>query len=184
MSRTSYTSTKYAIILSFVLTLALSSAWAATYSDSVVMKQGKKSKNATLKLVRKEVEAKIQRWSVDSYLNSKGINEVEITCQMTEKLVDHDHGDGTYYQLQFNFGPNDIYFDTPLKLTIQGKYVETSHDLVLLDPDGNPLEGNQVPDTGRVTFEIDHFSTYKLTVRTIPKVKVELIVPVPLMTWL
>ena len=159
MSRTSYTSTKYAIILSFVLTLALSSAWADTYSDSVVMKQGKKSKHRKLKLVYKEVEAKIQKRSLDSYLNKKGINEVEITCRMTEELV--DHGDGTYYQLKFNFGPNGIYFDTPLELTIQGKYVETDHDLVLLDPDGNPLEATKIKRNGGLTYEIDHFSTYQ-----------------------
>ncbi len=152
---------KTAAILSLVLVFALSTVWGTTnrYSDSVVMKQGRKSKNATLKLVRNEVEAKIRKWSVDSYLNEKGINEVEITCKMTEKLV--DHGDGTYYQLKFNFGPNDVYFDTPLELTIQGKYIETSHDLVLLDPDGNPLEVNKITGNGEVTYEIDHFSTYQ-----------------------
>jgi len=86
MSRTIYTSTKYAIILSFVLTFALSGAWAATYSDSVVMKQGKRSKGGTLKLVRKEVDAKIQKKSLDSYLTELGINEVEITAQTTERV--------------------------------------------------------------------------------------------------
>ena len=158
MSRTIYTSTKYAIILSFVLTFVLSSAWAASYSDSVVMKPGRKSKHGTLTLVRKEVEAEIPKWSLDSYLNEQGLDKVKITCEMTEELINSNGG--TYYQLTFDFGPSDVYFDVPLELTIQGKYVETDHDLVLLDPDGNPLEANKITGNGRLTFEIDHFSTY------------------------
>ena len=115
-------------IISLVLVFALSTTWATTnrYSDSIVMKQGKKSKHGTLTLVSAEVEAEIRKWSLDSYLNEQGLNKVKITCEMTEELI-NSNGD-TYYQLTFDFGPSDVYFDVPLELTIQGKYVEINSE--------------------------------------------------------
>lgn len=166
---------KTAAILSLVLVFGLSTAWAApgkkskngrlkTYSDSIVIKQGRKSKNGTLKLVRHKVEANIWKKSLDSYLKDKGINEVQITCQVTEELINSD--DGAYYKLMFYFGPSGTYFDVPLELTIKGKYLDTDIDLVLLDPDGNPFEGNvsrgkDKKGKDQITYEINHFSTYQ-----------------------
>ncbi|MCH8292351.1 hypothetical protein IH992_14750 [Candidatus Poribacteria bacterium] len=87
------------------------------------------------------------------------LNEVLITCELTEELVSDPNGD--YYKLSFEFGPSDAYFDlNPLILKIKGKWVADDTEFWLYDENGEAIEGIRYDEANMIKFEISHFSTY------------------------
>ena len=149
-------------IISLVLVLAISMAWAtSTYSNRRTYAVGD---GGNIRLVKSSdpILFYVYPGSLDSYLAEKDLNEVEITAEMTEELV--KCASHTHYHLYFTFGPSGLYFDkaNPAKLTINGKYVTTGPDchVWLFDEDGEAVSGTLKVDEGRVVFEIPHFSHY------------------------
>jgi len=69
-------------------------------------------------------------------------------------------GDGHHYHLDFTFSPSRAFFDQPLELKIQGKYVESDCHVWLYDEDGEEVESKPQRDNKKIVFKIDHFSSY------------------------
>ena len=159
MFKKGFTSIRLTAIVSFVLVIAFSVAWAVqTYYASEIVKKGK---GGDLKIVNEgkdKIGAKISNGSLDAYLEEQGQDKVEITVDMTEELIECDNG--SYYHLEFTFGPNDARFDPPLKLILKGKYVETDCSVWLFDENGEAVEGRRSDESDKIVFEIPHFSVY------------------------
>jgi len=111
--------------------LVLSNSWAKPkgkgkqvhYSES---KEIKKGHGGTLKIVytrTDKIEAKIKHRALDSYMEMLDLDKVEISVELKEEWV--KCGDGHHYYLDFTFSPSGAFFDQPLELKIQGKYVES-----------------------------------------------------------
>ena len=90
----------------------------------------------------------------------QGINEVEITADLSEEWVDTGNGDG-YYRLNFTFGPSGAYF-TPNELEVEfrGKYVASSIEVAMYDENGELLDSRRHGNADKVTFYVPHFSSY------------------------
>ncbi len=148
-------------ILSLVLLVGVLAAWATinTYSASKVIQNGGGN---TLNIINEganQIKAKIVSGSLDAYMALESLNEVLITCELTEELVSGPNGD--YYKLSFEFGPSGAYFDPdPLILKIKGKWVADDTEFWLYDENGEAIEGIRTDSADMIKFEIDHFSCY------------------------
>ena len=155
------TAMKSAAILSLVLIFALSAALATInyYSSSKVYHVGEGSEFVVFEDNDGEVDVGVPAGSLDDYLEEQDLDEVEISVQMSEELV--QCADGTqYYKLDFTFSPSGCYFDPPLELDIEGKYVETGCEVTLYDEDGEELEADVSSSGDELEYEIPHFSSY------------------------
>ena len=87
--------------------LSISPTWAATYSDSVIIKSNDKlnERKATLVLVERDIEIKVNQHAVESYLEDYNLNEIELKVEMTETLVSNsdDGNEDEIYYLDFTF---------------------------------------------------------------------------------
>ena len=155
-------STRTITILSLVFVLTISVAWAVnTYSGSVIIENVSNQKKA-IQIVQQgtdHIKVEIEGHSLDAYMTEESLNEVLITCELTEELVSDPNGD--YYKLSFEFGPSGAYFDPdPLILKIKGKWVADDTEFWLYDENGEAIEGTRYDDADMTKFEIDHFSCY------------------------
>ena len=154
-------STRTITILSLVFVLTISVAWATinTYSASKVIQNGGGN---TLNIINEganQIKAKIVSGSLDAYMAEESLNEVEITCELTEELVSDPNGD--YYKLSFAFGPSGAYFDPdPLVLKIKGKWVANDTEFWLYDENGEEIAGTRYDSADMIKSEIDHLSCY------------------------
>jgi len=149
-------------ILSLVFVVALSVAWAVnTYSGSVIIENGS-TQNKVINLVQQgndQIKVQICAGSLDAYMAEESLNEVLITCELTEELVSDPNGD--YYKLSFEFGPSGVYLDlNPLILKIKGKWVADDTEFWLYDENGEAIEGTRYDNADMIKFEIYHFSCY------------------------
>ena len=155
--------TRTITILSLVFVLTISVAWATinTYSGSVIIENGSNQKQA-IQIVqqgRDHIKAEIEAGSLDAYMVEENLNEVEVTCELTEELVSDPNGD--YYKMSFEFGPSGAYFDLdPLVLKIKGKWVAEDTEFWLYDENGEAVAGIRYDEADMIKFEIDHFSGY------------------------
>ena len=154
------TAIKSTAIIALVLAFALSAAWALEiYSNSRVYGVGEGGK---IKLVKEpnKTFVRVPEGSLDGYLAEHNLNEVEITVEMIEELVEREDG-STYYQVMFIFGPSGCYFEEgkELKLTLNGKYAEDPN-VWLYDENGEALEGKRKEEGKKMVFYIPHFSSY------------------------
>ena len=136
--------------------LSISPTWAATYSDSVIIKSNDKfnERKATLVLVEGEIEIKVSGHAVKSYLEDSNLNEIELKVEMTEELVKNGDDDkDEIYHLDFTFSPPGCYFDKALKLTIKGEYKKTGYSASLSESIGGAI-GFRQNNSG---FKIDDF---------------------------
>jgi len=130
-----------AIAISHLLfILSISPTWAATYSDSVIIKSNDKfnDRKPMLILVEDEIEIKVNQHAVESYLEDYNLNEIELKVEMTEALVKNGDDDENY-QLDFTFSPPGCYFDKALELKIDGEYEKTGYSTSLLGSTGNEI---------------------------------------------
>ncbi len=149
---------RFAAMLSLVLVVAISAAWAVQYSNSKVICMGG-GDNIKLAPSPDRVFLHVPPGSLDAYLAEKGLNSVKITAQMTEEWV--QSSSGGYYNLTFVFGPSGTYFDpnNPAELKLNGKYVNANFHLCLYDEDGEAIEGTLKVEDDKIIFET-HFSNY------------------------
>ena len=150
-------------ILSLVFAFAISIAWAVnTYSGSVIIENGSNQKKA-IQIIQQgsdHIKAEIEGGSLDAYMAEESLNEVLITCELTEELVSDPNGD--YYKLSFEFGSSGAFFDpdAPLILKIKGKWVADDTEFWLYDENGEAISGTRHDEADMIKFEIDHFSCY------------------------
>ena len=153
---------KLTAIIGMVLVFGLSAAWAVqTHSASKVIRY--RSGN-TLKVIHagnnQHILAQITAGSLDAYMAENSLNQVTITCELTEEWVDTGGGNG-YYKLSFVFGPSGVYFDPdPLILKIKGKWVANNTEFWLYDENGEAIVGKRTENADLIKFEIPHFSCY------------------------
>ena len=158
MKRKFGNSTQFAVILSLVLVFALSFAWAVqTYSNSKRFRKGEGG-NIRMKGARNRTFLHVPAGACDAYLKEKGLKQVNITVDMTEEWIDNADGTG-YWQLDFHFGPSGAYFDPPLKLKINGDYVNEGN-IWLYDENGELVEGKFKEEEEKLIFILYHFSSY------------------------
>ena len=155
-------STRTITILSLVFVLTISVAWAVnTYSGSVIIENGS-NQGEVIHLVQQgsdQIKVQIGAGLLDAYMTEESLNEVLITCELTEELVSDPNGD--YYKLSFEFGPSGAYFDlNPLILKIKGKWVADDTEFWLYDENGEAIDGTRYDSADMIKFEIDHFSCY------------------------
>lgn len=154
---------KLTAIIGMVFVLALSIAWATinTYSGSVIIENGS-NKDEVIHLVQQgsdQIKVQINAGSLDAYMAEESLNEVEVTCELTEELVSDPNGD--YYKMSFEFGPSGAYFDLdPLVLKIKGRWVAENTEFWLYDENGEAVAGTRYDEADMIKFEIDHFSCY------------------------
>ena len=155
------TAIRYTAIFSFVLVIALCSAWAVTYySESKVFNHS----GGNLVLVKVQgmdrIKLTVPNGSLDDYLAEQGISDVEITADLEEEWVDTGGGTG-YYRLTFTFGPSGAYF-TPneLELELKGAYASDDTDVMMYDEIGEALPWTRNGQSDKITFYIPHFSEY------------------------
>ena len=149
-------------ILSLVFVVALSIAWAVnTYNGSVIIENGSTYEQA-IQIIQQgndHIKVEIEGGSLDAYMDEEDLNEVLVTCELTEELVSGPNGD--YYKLNFEFGPSGAYFSpNPLVLKIKGKWVADDTEFWLNDENGEAIEGTRYDDADMIKFEIPHFSGY------------------------
>ena len=155
--------TRTITILSLVFVLTISVAWATinTYSGSVIIENGSNQKQA-IQIVQQgsdHIKAEIEAGSLDAYMVEENLNEVEVTCELTEEWVSDPNGD--YYKMTFKFGPSGAFFDPyPLTLKIKGKWVADDTEFWLNDENGEAITGTRYDEADMIKFEIDHFSSY------------------------
>lgn len=140
----------------------------AKTADKVRIKVSDKSAEdeAELKDVAKDrwangegtITAKIKEKSLDDYMEGEDVDAVEVTIEVDEMLVRCEKG--LHYALVFTCGPSGAYFETPLKLEIKGKYVATGCHIWLYDEFGEALEAEVEERRHKITFYINHFSSY------------------------
>ena len=142
---------------------AFSIAWAEinTYSGSVIIESGSTEDNV-LHIVQQgsdQIKVQIAAGSLDAYMDEESLDEVEVTLELTEELIEDPEGD--YYKMSFEFGPSGAYFDPdPLTLKIKGKWVADNTEFWLYDENGEALVGTRYNSADMIKFEIDHFSCY------------------------
>ncbi len=154
-------------ILSLVLIVAISTAWAVNYSsDSYRFTMGK---SGNLDLVsgkskkggqRDKIWCMVKKNALDDYLVEQNLSSVTLTCDLVEEWVECD--DGPHYHLSFEFGPSGAFFrsDRPLEVRIEGKYVSTGCHVWLYGEDGEALESTSSSKGNMITFYVPHFSSY------------------------
>ena len=152
-------SVKHIALVCVALMLMLSSAWAIqTYYNSVTIKKQKGF--AQFQIIGWEVFGEVRWGALDAYMNEQGVTSVKITVEATEELVQRDDGT-SYYRLSFVFGPTGCYFDPPLELNIDGKYVAPDTEVRLYDANGELIPGERsFLYDDQMTFYIPHFSYY------------------------
>ena len=149
------------VVVVCVVALTFSAAWATqTYYASKVLKKKTacKFKVVDEKHPKRKMEVKIKKGAINDYLKQEKLKKVEITVEVEEELVSCQ-GD-THYHLKIIFGPTGAFFDPELKLTLSGDYVDTDCHVWLFDEDGNPVPGRISRSGKKITFFIEHFSTY------------------------
>ena len=134
--------------------LSISPTWAATYSDSIIIKSNDKfnERKAKLILVEGEIEIKVSGHAVKSYLEDYNLNEIELKVEMTESLVSNsdDDDDGKIYHLDFTFSPPGCYFDKALELKIDGEYEDTGYSASLANSTGGGIGYDQRNDKFKI----------------------------------
>ena len=154
---------KLTAIFGLVLVFALSVAWATinTYNGSAIIENGS-TQDEVIQLVQQgsdQIKVQIAAGLLDAYMTEESLNEVEITCELTEEFVSDPNGD--YYKMSFEFGPSGAYFDLdPLILKIKGKWVAEDTQFWLYDETGEAIPGTRHDEADMIRFEIDHFSCY------------------------
>ena len=147
-----------------LLVFALSVSWATInyYSVSKVVRM---SKQYIFDVVRGKgkypdaIRVQILYGTLDAYMVEKGINKVEITVDLVEEEV--TDANGTYYRLDFTFGPSGAYFEPKsLKLRLHGKYASEQTVVWLYNEYGEAVQGTRLDEWGLVIFDIPHFSSY------------------------
>jgi hypothetical protein len=137
--------------------LSISPTWAATYSDSVIIKSNDKlnERKATLVLVERDIKIKVNQHAVESYLEDYNLNEIELKVEMTETLVSNsdDGNEDEIYYLDFTFSPPGCYFDKNLELKIDGEYKKTGYSALLSNSMGDTIGYDEHGDK----FKIDDF---------------------------
>ena len=155
------TATKVTAVLSLVLFVAVSAAWAVDYySNSQVIFYNAGGWFHLVNSGQDKIKVTIPGGVLNDYMDDQGVNEVEITADVEEQWIDTGGGNG-YYQLTFVFGPSGAYF-TPreLELELRGKYVSGDTTVELYDENGEVLEFTTNGNGSRITYYILHFSSY------------------------
>jgi len=118
---------------------SISPTWAETYSDSVIIKSNDKfnERKAKLILIKDEIEIKVDIHAVESYLQDYNLNEIELTVELQEELVEDEEGD--FYFLDFTFSPPGCYFDKPLQLEIKGNSEKKNYSTSLVGSTGGDI---------------------------------------------
>ncbi len=119
--------------------LSISPTWAETYSDSIIIKANEKlnDRKAKLILIKDEIEIKVDIHAVESYLQDYNLNEIELTVELQEELVEDEEGD--FYFFDFTFSPPGCYFDKPLELEIKGNSKEKNYSTSLVGSTGGDI---------------------------------------------
>lgn len=144
-----YTSIPATATVCLVFALALSVAWAATYSTSKVI-----GENGGVIVLNNDAKVTIPNGALADYLDEEGIDSVEISVTMVE--INDD--DGNLEALEFTFGPSGCTFTPELELRLKGDYVLPDH--LLLNEEGEALEYSTQGNGNLATFYISHFSSY------------------------
>ena len=138
-----------AVAIAFILSIG--PTWAATYSDTLVIKSKDKfnERKPRLELVPRHIGIRVSPKAVESYLEAHNLNEIELKVEMTEELVQYEDENGDVdetYHLDFTFTPAGCYFDRPLQLKVKGKYKKTGYSASLSNIEGNGIAHDR---TGR-----------------------------------
>jgi hypothetical protein len=150
---------RFTAIISLVFVFALSVAWATInyYSASVVIHHGKLGKRSLVNGGNRDATIHIEKGALDSYMTDQGVNQVEITTELTEERI--SQGGPPQYKLEFTFGPSGAYFNPPLELELTKAYAN-SPDVWLYDENGELLEAKVNERGHEIRFSINHFSSY------------------------
>lgn len=152
---------KSAVILSLILVLALSAAWATInyYYKSKMMGMGAGFFANVVHQGKDRIKATVDSGALDNYLLEQGVDEVGLAILLAEELVEQPDG-SSYYRLEFTFWPSGAYFETPLEIQLRGKYVSESTDVQMYDEYGEVLESTSNGNGSVVTYYVPHFSSY------------------------
>ena len=104
------------------------------------------------------INGKVKANALNGYLEEQGIDEFDLTVDAIAALVECS-GD-THYHVDLVFGPSGCFFDPPLELKLQGKYVKTGCHVWLYDETGEELEATVDEKKNKITIYVPHFSRY------------------------
>ena len=147
-----------AVAITFILSIG--PTWAATYSDSIVIKSNDdfNARKPKMVLVPRQIAVQVNPHALESYLEAHNLNEIELQVEMTEELVQSESENGDVeetYHLDFTFSPAGCYFDTALRLKIRGEYKKTGYSASLSSITG----GGIAYDENRRGMKIYDFGT-------------------------
>ncbi len=155
-------------ILSLIFVLAISIAWAhdndgndasqGTYNVSEIIEFGCGTTIDVVDQGNKVVKIWVDSEALDDYMIEQGINEVNLTVEVIETLIQPPDGN-SYYQLDFIFGPAGAFFTPEWEVRIEGEdYVSAS--VWMYDEDGEALETYEHNSDEKLYFLVPHFSSY------------------------